>query len=205
MDKPRGKDACRLGVHLIEEQLLVLPMAMATIMQSTGACAAGAALACAPQLNRKHGRREAGPGTDGLTPAAAGGSLDLQSALDMLRADPRHGATVLRVIVGNALLAVGDFVKEYKLSTLRTPEIQFLGHVRNAVANANIFDIDTQQHLPVASFDGLIIDGTLNGSPLFGDGVTEGFMEVGDAVALLQWLARHLRGIQHFVSGGDAG
>lgn len=49
-----------------------------------------------------------------------------------------------------------------------------------------------------------MIDSTLNGSPLFGDGVNEGFMEFGDAVALLQWLARYLRGEKNFVSGGDA-
>ena len=74
----------------------------------------------------------------------------------------------------------------------------------DAILNANTFKVP-QGYIPMATFDGLVIDSSLNGKLLFGDGQQEGFMESGDAVALLQWLAHYLHKERHFVSGGDAG
>lgn len=87
---------------------------------------------------------------------------------------------------------------------MRTPEIQFLGHVCDAIFNNNTFDIDPG-YMPIATFDGLIVDSVLSGTLLFGDDVTEGFMEFGDAIALLQWLSHFFNGEKDFVTGGDAG
>lgn len=88
--------------------------------------------------------------------------------------------------------------------SMRTPEFQFLAHVVNAILHGNRFRI-ASGYMPVASFDGLVIDESLDGLPLFGEEQSRGFIELGDAVALLQWLARYLRGEMNYVSGGDAG
>ncbi|HEY4071975.1 MAG TPA: hypothetical protein VGM52_02610 [Herbaspirillum sp.] len=110
----------------------------------------------------------------------------------------------LRVLTGNALLAVECFLKEHHISDSRTLEIQFLRHVCNAIVNGNVFSI-APGHIPGASFDGLVIDNALDGRHLFGDDVTEGFMAFDDAINLLDQLARHLRNVPSIVSGGDAG
>jgi hypothetical protein len=96
------------------------------------------------------------------------------------------------------------FFKEHDMAAMRTPEIRFLDHVCGAILNGNRFRIDPG-YMPIATFDGLAIDSKLNGVLLFGDGVSPGFMEFGDAIALLQWLSRYLRGERSFVAGGDAG
>ena len=87
---------------------------------------------------------------------------------------------------------------------MRTPEVQFLGHAVTAILNANTLKIP-EGHMPTASFDGLVIDASLDGTPLFNTADAEGLIELGDAIALLQWLGRYLRGDQNYVSGGDAG
>jgi hypothetical protein len=109
-----------------------------------------------------------------------------------------------RVLISNALLAVWVFLKEHDISDSRTPQVQFLRHLGSAIVNMNTFRIEPG-YVPGASFNGLSIDSTLNGARLFADDVTTGFMTFDDAIALLQWLSRHLRGVQNYVSGGDAG
>lgn len=113
-------------------------------------------------------------------------------------------AECLRVVVGNALLAVGMFMTEHDMLSMRTPECQFLAHVVSAILNGNRFRI-APGYMPVAAFDGLVVDESLDGMLLFGDEQARGFIEVGDALALLQWLARYLRGEKYYISGGDAG
>jgi hypothetical protein len=110
----------------------------------------------------------------------------------------------LRILVGNSLLVVGAFMKAHDMLDMRTPEFQFLGRAVDALLNGNIFRI-APGYMPVASFDGLVIDGRLDGQHLFAGGGAPGFLELGDALALLQWLLRYLRGERSYVSGGDAG
>lgn len=118
--------------------------------------------------------------------------------------DPLRKNACLKVVISNALLAVGMFLKEHDMAAMRTPEIQFLDHVCDAILNGNRFTLEPG-YMPTATFDGLAIDGNLDGNCLFGDGVNAGFMEFGDAIALLEWLLRYLRGERNFVTGGDAG
>ncbi|HTJ95838.1 MAG TPA: hypothetical protein VL381_00070, partial [Rhodocyclaceae bacterium] len=115
-----------------------------------------------------------------------------------------HQSDYQRVAVGNALLAVVSFLKAHDMATMRTPEVQFLGHVTDGILNANRFSLHAG-YRPVAAFDGLTIYSALDGTPVFDNGTQSGFIGVGDAVALLQWLSRYLRGDQGYVSGGDAG
>lgn len=204
MSKVSGEKASLLASHLIEEQLRVLPMSAAMILQPIhGEFEKEAAANLL--LRRKRTTLKTGSGGNIVMDyAEAGTALDFQSSIQTLQDDPQQKIHYLRVVVGNALLAVGMFLREHQMASIRIPEIQFLGHVVDAIQNANIFRID-DGYMPAASFDDLVIDKRLNGMPLFGDGNTQGFMEFGDAVALLQWLAHYLRGERNFVSGGDAG
>ncbi len=117
---------------------------------------------------------------------------------------PTHQQRYLSTVVGNALLAVGMFLKAHDMAAMRTPEIQFLDHACDAILNGNRFRLESG-YMPMAGFDGLIIDSRLDGHLLFDQDGQPGFMGWGDAIALLQWLLRYWDGSRHFVTGGDAG
>ena len=194
-DTPKPNSATR-AAELIEEQLNALPISIAAIAQafSSGKLAP-------LSLKRKLSLVKTGSGGNIVAdkaPPTADGRLP-----DEVRM-PRSQSECLRVVVGNALLAVGMFMRERDMLSMRTPEFQFLAHVVAAILNGNRFSI-APGYMPTASFDGLVIDESLDGQLLFGDEAHRGFIELGDAVALLQWLARYLRGERNYVSGGDAG
>jgi hypothetical protein len=114
-------------------------------------------------------------------------------------------AFALRVPNTNAIIAVADFFEVHQMSSSRTPEVQFLMRLRDAALNDNTFRISTDEYLPHAAYGGLIVDEKLNGTLLLGDGVKPGFMELGDTVGLLRYLANLLRSMQTVISAGDAG
>lgn len=206
MHKLSGQDASLLAIRLIEEQLQMLPVAVGMLLRPTETGVANPDLLQAlMQGQRKRGTQQTGSGGNiAAEGSEAGAPLDFDTATQMLLKNEASRTTCLRVVAGNALLAVGMFLRAHEMASMRTPEIQFLGHVCDAILNANRFTID-QGYMPIATFDGLVIDSTLDGTLLFGDGVDHGFLNFGDAVALLQWLARYLRGEKNFVTGGDAG
>lgn len=194
-----------LAINLIEEQLRVLPVSIAMILDSAKAGATDAGSTPVLMLHRKQKRAKTGSaGNIVVDNAQATTVLDLETSHKILHESSVQKATYMRVVISNALLAVGMFLQKHDLASMRTPEIQFLDHVMDAILNANTFTIE-QGYIPMATFDGLVIDSKLDGKPLFSDGVEEGFMEFGDAVALLQWLAHYLHKEKHFVTGGDAG
>ncbi|HWT72734.1 MAG TPA: hypothetical protein VN361_11155 [Oxalicibacterium sp.] len=204
MRKARG-GARLMAIDLIEEQLRVLPVSIATILQSEQVGDAGLAASAHLMLKRK--RRASKTGSAGNIVADCAPpetSLNLQGSLRAIQASIDVKNHYLRVVISNALLAVGMFFRQHNMAEMRTPEMQFLGHVINAILNANTFKVETG-YIPIAAFDGLVITADLNGALLFGDGNREGFMEFGDAIALLQWLSRYLRGESEFISWGDAG
>jgi hypothetical protein len=114
-------------------------------------------------------------------------------------------AFALRIPSINAIVAVADFFEVHQMSGSRAPEVQFLMRLRAAALNENTFRIGAGDYLPHAAYAGLIIDEKLDGTLLFGDGVQPGFMEFGDTVGLLRYLAEMLGSIQTVVSSGDAG
>lgn len=204
MSKMSGENASQLAINLIEEQLQTLPVAISMIWQAPNAGNVDTEM-MAKVLQRK--QRSAKTGSVGNivgASALADPGLDFQDLNQAFRDDPLQQMRYLRVVVSNALLAVGAFFRSHGMASLRTPEVQFLGHVCDAIMNENIFHIE-DGYIPIATFDGLVIDSKLNGTPLFGDGVREGFMEFGDAIVLLRSLSRYLRGEKNFISGGDAG
>lgn len=193
-DTKKPNSATR-AAELIETQLRTLPISIAAIAQaySSGKIA---------PLRLKKRLRVVKTGSGGNIVADEAPPADAYSP--EAERTPHSQAECLHVVVGNALLAVGMFMKEHDMLSMRTPEFQFLSHVVDAILNDNRFRIPPG-YMPVASFDGLVIDASLDGLPLFGEEQTRGFIELGDALALLQWLARYLRGERNYVSGGDAG
>jgi hypothetical protein len=192
MNKMHGSEGSQQAINLIEEQLHALAVSIALASRESSGAMIDSGLS---QLKRKSRPHSTG----------SGGNIASDDAHHAISGrNPFEKNHYVRIVIGNALLVVRLFLIEHEMATMRTPEIQFLGHVCDAVLNENTFDIDPG-YIPIATFDGLTISSELSGTPLFGDGVNEGFMEFGDAAALLQWLVRFLSGEQHFVTGGDAG
>jgi hypothetical protein len=204
MRKARG-GARLMAIDLIEEQLRVLPVSIATILQSDRIGDEAVAASAHLMLKRKSRAHKTGSAgnivADYVPPDT---QLDLQASVQAMRQHPELRADYLRVVISNALLGIGMFLRQHDMAEMRTPEVQFLGHIVNAILNANTFRIETG-YIPIAAFDGLVVTSALNGRPLFGNQNTDGFMEFGDAIALLQWLSRYLRGESEFISWGDAG
>ena len=186
---PKANKACALIAHLLEEQLRTLPLSIAAV---SGAFARR-------DFKDVTLRRKLS-----LVKTGSGGNIVAEEGVQSLPLPAREESECQRVLVANALLAVGAFMQSHGLLSMRTPEIQFLGHVMKGLLNANTFDIPAG-YRPSACFDGLVICDAVHGRPVFTDSRSEGFMELGDGIALLQWLARYLSGETSYVSGGDAG
>ena len=203
--KMSGESASMHAIHLIEEQLEVLPISLAAILYAADVGKIEASLLSDLLLRRKPRPPKTGSGGNIVAKEATPTDpIDFREASQHLRSHPREKMDYVRVVINNAILAVGIFMRENDMASMRTPEIQFLGHVVNAIINKGHFKIN-EGYIPMATFDGHVIDSSLNGKPLFDTEKDEGFLEFGDAVALLQWLSRYLRGEKKFVSGGDAG
>ena len=203
--KMSGESASLHTLHLIEEQLQVLPISIATILQASEVGAVESELLDNLLLKRKPHPNKTGSGGNIVADEAhPTEDIDFRESSQYLRDHPLEKMDYVRVVVSNALLAVGTYMREHDMAAMRTPEIQFLFHLINAINNNNSFKVN-EGYIPMATFDGLVIDSRLNGTPVFAKGEQEGFLEIGDAVALLQWLSRYMRGEKKFISGGDAG
>jgi hypothetical protein len=206
MSKTKRINASLLAASLIEEQLDALSITIAAVAKAYEA----------GKVERHYLERVLSHRKLRLVKTASGGNIVADKAdhpdkspdpladvpLRTRNDDGKHDS--LRVVVGNSLIAIGAFMRAHDMLDMRTPEFQFLGHAVEALLNGNTFRID-EGYMPVASFDGLVIDHRLDGHLLFAQGNTQGFMELGDALALMQWMQRYLRGEMGYVSGGDAG
>jgi hypothetical protein len=120
--------------------------------------------------------------------------------------DPHERMTfALRVPCANAIVAVADFFDVHRLSASRTPEVQFLMHLRQAAVHAGTFHIAHGEYMPHAAYGGLVIDEKLDGHALFGDGEQAGLIAYGDVIGLLRYLRKLLQSMQSAISSGDAG
>lgn len=203
MSNTKGPTASVLAANLVEAQVTTLPVAIAALTKVFEAGGVEQAY-----LDRVVHRRKLK-----LVTTASGGNIVADKAENPDK-KPDDGMVSIALaydrqdcinfLVGNGLVSVGTFMQAHDMLDMRTPEFQFLGHVVAAVLNDYTLSIKTG-YMPVASFDGLIIDSRVDGMQLFSTAKTAGFMEIGDALALLQWLSRYLRGERSYVSGGDAG
>ena len=204
MNYPNSQKASYLAADMIEELLSMLTLTIPAVARSFETGETGEAYFDKVVRHRKLR----------LVETASGGNIVAEKAecpdkagtppAEFGRLPAQGKGDCLRILVGNSLVTVGALLQRHDMLDMRTPEFQFLGHVMNAVLNGNAFHIPAG-YMPTASFDGLVISEKLNGMPLFAEGTLSGFMELGDVLALLQWLLRYLRGERGYVSGGDAG
>ena len=203
MTKMSSKAAYQGAIELIEAQLRALPAALAVLVSPTPPTIPRNQCDDLLQSRRHHLRDTGSVGN-----IVASASQDPPEVHVCMAMQPDlnggHRESYLITIIGNALLAVGMYLKEHDMAAMRTPEIQFLDHACTAILNGNRFQLEAG-YMPIASFDGLVIDSSLDDTPLFDQHGQKGLMGWGDAIALLQWLLRYLDGTRHFVSGGDAG
>jgi hypothetical protein len=205
MTSKAGNDACNAGVVLIEQQLIALTTFVTLLADWDGKGRALPDLSAGERyLQRRRAASRASPHIE------AGVRLKhepvpLRLLWERFQDYPEASSHVLRTACANAILAVAVFFERHGMGASKTPEVQFLMRIRDAAVNANLFEIERGQYIPVATFDGLAISDKLNGAPLFGNESTPGFLEFGDVAALLAYLSTHLSGVQTMVSDGDAG
>ena len=205
MTSKAGNDACNAGVVLIEQQLIALTTFVTLLADWDGKGGALPDLAAGERyLQRRRAASRASPHIE------AGVKLKhepvpIRLLWERFQDHPEASSRVLRTAGANAILAVAAFFERHGMGASKTPEVQFLMRIRDAAMNANLFEFESGQYIPVATFDGLAISDKLNGAPLFGDESTPGFLEFGDVAALPAYLSTHLSGVQTMVSDGDAG
>jgi hypothetical protein len=205
MADAKREDPCTLGVAFIDAQLLMLHAHAALldewIEHGTNAPdlnAAGSLLGLERANPDAHAHSEDGTPTKRVAP---GPSLEWP----VLDEPGQRLRFALHVPCANAILAVASFFDMHRLSSSRTPEVQFLVRLRDAAVSADTFHLAKGEYMPRASFGGLVIDETLDGRALFGDEQRKGFVAYGDVVALLRYLRTLLRSMQTAISAGDAG
>ncbi|MDR5740783.1 MULTISPECIES: hypothetical protein [unclassified Caballeronia] len=201
----RQIDPCRLGVAFIDAQLLSLCThagLLADWIENGEHAPDFSALARLVAHRRAHPEAHA-HSEDGM-PMKQEPTDDLQPWPSLATASERM-AFALRVPCVNAILAVADFFDVHRLSSSRTPEVQFLMRLRDAAVNGERFRIGEDEYVPHAAYGGLIIDKTLDGQALFGQTADTGFIAFGDVVGLLAYLRKLLKSMQAVISSGDAG
>lgn len=116
------------------------------------------------------------------------GYYELQTApsLEYIKSNPRSSLIFLSLSIRAALLNVGDELK--KIDYLdKSPELEFLRHIRNGVAHGNRFHF-LGPVKKAASFRTYTITDSLQGTKIFSDHEGDGFLHIGDALALLDFL-----------------
>jgi hypothetical protein len=198
-------DACALGVALIDAQILMLCTHASLLADwveqgepTPDLNAAERLLAQRRTHPEAHTHSEDGTPVKGESPHAAPAWPSFDDAGQRL-------AFALHVPCANAIVAVADFFDLHRLSSSRTAEVQFLMRSRDAALDADTFRILKGEYRPHAAFGGLVIDETLDGHRLLGDGATPGVVAFGDVVALLRYLRKLLCSMQSAISAGDAG
>ena len=118
MSKVSRNKTSLLAIDLIEEQLRVLPISIAMILRPAKASAAESGAAPILVLQRKNKAAKTGSaGNIVVGNAHAATVLDFEASNHVLSDNPQQQAIYLRVVISNALLAVGMFLKEHELAS----------------------------------------------------------------------------------------
>jgi hypothetical protein len=115
--------------------------------------------------------------------------LDVWRSVDGVQDDPDFNLNSLRVWFMVALSAIGQSAAENAYFD-RSPELEFLRHLRNGVSHGNRFNLHPGQPSRTASFKSFVIDASLNGSPVLFE-----FISTGDLMDLFDHLEGHLRSL----------
>lgn len=207
MDNHRASrsDPSTMGATFIDEQLLALYTHASLLADWIENGEPAPDLSAAERLiENRHAHAESKAESSGGTPLKHPKPEPLPPYPCVDDASGRMSAA-LRVPCLNAIVAVAAFFDTHRLSSSRTPEVQFLMRLRDAAVNADTFRFAPGESRPRAAYGGLIIDERLDGRSLFGNGVEPGLVTFGDVVGLLAYLRALLRSMQSLISSGDAG
>lgn len=125
-------------------------------------------------------------GADGIVQDNGAYRLDIDSSLKLLTRNPKLVFEFLSLPAKQAILAIGHELD--RLGWLdKSPEIEFFRHVRNAAAHGNRFRIDKPIQRP-ATFKSYVIGRTIHGRRLLPEGGEDGYLCIGDALALMEFV-----------------
>jgi hypothetical protein len=116
--------------------------------------------------------------------------LPLKPSMEHIKKNPNKNIEFLTLPIKAAILHVGDAFSRFGYLN-KAPELEFLRHIRNAIAHGNRFNIKTELK-KAAQFDSYTITKSLNGTKLLADGTEDGFLYAGDALALFDYLEARL-------------
>jgi hypothetical protein len=200
-----AEDPCRLGVAFIDAQLLTLYTHAGLLARWIEQGGDAPDLSAVERLTAaRHAHPEAHAHSEDGTPMKPAPQEPMPPWPSFDDARERM-SFALRVPCTNAIVAVADFFDVHRLSASRTPEVQFLMHLREAAAHADTFHIAHGEYMPHAAYGGIVIDEMLDGQPMFGDGEHTGLIAFGDVIGLLRDLRKLLQSMQSIISSGDAG
>lgn len=113
--------------------------------------------------------------------------LDVHQSLALVQGDPAYNLDFLRSLFITVLSILGDALARNGYFD-KTPELEFVRHLRNAVSHGNKFHFTSGGLSRSAQFGALVITGSLQDQPALFE-----FIGPGDLFALFDHVAAHLR------------
>ena len=116
--------------------------------------------------------------------------LDVADSVRRIRGNPQFNLDYVGTFLMATISLVADRFSQNHYFT-KSPEFEFLRHVRNAIAHGNRFHLRRDEPRRPAYFRGFEVSKALQGRELFWE-----FMGPGDALDLLDEVERQLRRLQ---------
>jgi len=123
--------------------------------------------------------------------------IDYTLPISYMRATPQRNLLLGRVLWSNAVIVVNDFFKSNSQIFEKIPQLEFLRHIRNGFAHGNKFHFVLRKNeiFRKAEFDNLEITLHMQGMAVFDNEGEDGFIKIGDILALLLWLKEFLKSV----------
>lgn len=115
--------------------------------------------------------------------------LDVYKSLLKYRNDPHNNLVYIASHLMTCISFIGDALRRNSYFT-RSPEFEFMRHLRNAISHGNVFHLLNGEPRRTAEFNNISIAPALNGKVALFETVA-----AGDVLELLEELERQLRSI----------
>ncbi|MCF2487498.1 hypothetical protein [Dyadobacter sp. CY347] len=133
------------------------------------------------------GRKSSPIRVENDTVKSGGYNLNIPDSIKALNGAPSFRLEMIRLPTAGAILKIGDLLAKSGYFT-KTPELEFMRHLRNGIAHGNQFNFVPAEPRRPASFETFVIENGLHGKTVLGD-----FIESGDVLALFDLLESNLR------------
>ena len=115
--------------------------------------------------------------------------LDVQASVARIRGNPQYNLDYIGVFLMATVSLVADGLSRNSYFT-KSPELEFLRHIRNAIAHGNCFFLKPGEPRRPAHFKNFTISPALQGTEVFWK-----FMKPGDMLDLLETVEAQLRAL----------